>query len=173
MSDRVDEKSQKETLETHQFLAILSWISVAILVINVSYFVGEEVGGIWYRSSGDAVALFNGWWIGIIKAMPTILIAWAIGEFALMFGRYSEGDVFSERNVKALKAGADSLIWAAIWSAFIAPNLLNWLGGEYNGLGMDFRDLALAVGMMGLSLHGLALVFRDAVAIKQDNDEII
>lgn len=159
--------------ETYQTLTWIAWIAVGILALNISYFVGEEVGGIWYETSGDALKIFNAWWVGIIKAMPTILIAWAIGEFAMLFGRYSDGDVFTEENVKTLKNGADSLIWAAVWSALISPNLLSWIGGEYNGLSMNFRDLALAVGMMGLVLHGLAGVFKDAVAVKQENDEFL
>ena len=163
----------KTPRDTHELLTWLSWIAVGILVINISYFVGEEVGAAWYTGGGDWLTVFNAWWVGILKAMPTILIAWAIGDFAMLFGRCSEGEVLTSKNVKTLKSGADSLIWAAVFSALINPNLLSWIGGDYNGLAFSFRDLALAVGMMGFVMHGLAVVFEDAVAVKAENDEFL
>ena len=36
---------------------------------------------------------------------------------------------------------------------------------------MEFRDLALAVGMMGLVIQGLGLIFTEAVRVKAQNDE--
>lgn len=164
---------QKNARDAHQILTILAWGAVAILGINISYFVGEEVGAMWFESRGDWMQVFNAWWVGILKAMPTILIAWAIAEFAILFGRCSEGNVLTPQNVKTLKSGADSLIWAAIWSALITPNVLSWIGGEYQGLSFSFRDLALAVGMMGFVMHGLAVVFEDAIAVKAENDEFV
>ena len=159
--------------ETYEVLSIGAWIAVAILILNVSYFVGEEVGGIWYTSEADLLAIFNGFWIGIIKAMPTILIAWAISDFALLFGRCGEGLVFTERNLRTLRSGGDALILAAVWSAVFGPNLLNWMTGDPGGFDLAFRDLALAVGLMGAAIHGLAFVFRDALALKQENDEFL
>lgn len=173
MTGTPEDRQSREARETYGVLSIGAWIAVAILTINVSYYVGAEVGGIVYESEADLLAIFNGFWIGIVKAMPTILIAWALVDFARMFGRYSEGDVFTERNVKTLKTGADSLIWAAIWSAIFTPNIVRWIGGNPGGFDMDFRDLALAVGAMGFALHGLALVLRDAVRLKQENDEFV
>ena len=85
-----------KTRETHQNLTILAWVVVGILGLNVAYFVGEEVGGVWYTSSGDWLAIFYAWWTGIIKALPTILIAFAIADFAALFQRCSEGEVFTE-----------------------------------------------------------------------------
>ena len=161
----------KDMRETHQFLTYLAWGAVAILTLNVASFIGEEVGDIIVTSQHDWLAIFNGFWIGVIKAMPTILIAWAISDFATLFGRCSEGEILTEQNVKTLRKGGECLIWAAIWSAFIAPNLLMWIAGEYKGLRMEFRDLALAVGMMGLVIQGLGLIFTEAVRVKAENDE--
>ena len=62
----------QKTRDTHRDLTILAWIVVGILGLNVSYFVGEEVGSMWYTSKGDWLSIFNAWWIGIIKAMAVV-----------------------------------------------------------------------------------------------------
>lgn len=167
------EADTNSTRETHQVLTWLAWIVVAILCLNISYFVGEEVGAIVYESRTDWLAIFNGFWIGIIKAAPTILIAWAIGDFALLFGRCGDGDVFTEKNIATFKSGANSLIWAGVWAGIVGPTLLEWITEKARGMVMDFTDLALAVAMMGVILHGLALIFEDAVRVKRENDGFI
>jgi len=161
------------TRETHQTLTWIAWAAVGILCLNISYFVGEEVGGIFYESRMDWLAIFNGFWIGMIKAAPTILIAWAIGDFALLFGRCGEGDVFTEQNIATFKSGANSLIGAGAWAGIVGPSLLAWIDGNFRGLSTDFTDLALAVTMMGVIMHGLALIFQDAVSVKLENDGFI
>lgn len=162
-----------KTRETHRDLTILAWVVVGILALNVAYFVGEEVGEVWYTSSGDWLAIFNAWWAGIIKAMPTILIAFAIADFAALFQRCSEGSVFTARNVKTLEKAASSLIAAGIWAGMVSPTLLEWIDLDIRGISIDLGDLALAVSMMGVVLYGLSLVFKDAVAIKAENDEFV
>ena len=68
---------------------------------------------------------------------------------------------------------AYSLAGAGIWAGVISPTLQQWIGMEFRGVSIDFGDLALAVTLMGVMLHGLALVFRDAVAVKAENDEFV
>lgn len=167
------EAETQNTRDTHRDLTILAWIVVGILGLSVSYFVGEEVGGVWYTSAGDWLSIFNAWWIGVIKAMPTILIAFAVADFAFLFQRCSEGDVFTERNVKTLNSAAYALFGAGAWAGVISPTLLAWIEGNFRGVVVDFGDLALAVAMMGVVLHGLALVFRGAVMVKAENDEFV
>jgi hypothetical protein len=167
------EADRTKTRETHRDLTILAWVVVGILSLNVAYFVGEEVGEIWYESAGDGLAIFNAWWLGIIKAMPTILIAFAAGDFAFLFQRCSEGEVFTEENVSTLNKAAYSLVGAGIWAGIISPTLQTWIGMEFRGVSIDFGDLALAVTLLGVMLHGLSLVFKDAVAVKAENDEFV
>ena len=163
----------QKTRETHRDLTILAWVVVGILGLNVSYFVGEEVGAVWYTSDGNWLEIFNAWWIGIIKAMPTILIAFAAADFAFLFQRCSDGEVFTEQNVKTLRSAAYGLFGAGAWAGVISPTLLQWIGQDFRGVSVDFGDLALAVAMMGVVLYGLSLVFRDAVAVKAENDGFI
>ncbi len=163
----------QKTRNTHRDLTILAWIIVGVLGLNVSYFVGEEVGGIWFESNGDWLRIFNAWWVGIIKAMPTILIAFVAADFASLFQRYSEGDVYTEANAKTLDKAAYGLIGAGIWAGIVSPTLLQWIGQDFRGVSVDFGDLALAVTMMGVMLHGLSLVFKDAVRVKRENDEFV
>lgn len=163
----------QKTRETHRDLTILAWIVVGILGLNVSYFVGEEVGAMWYTSDGNWLDMFNAWWVGIIKAMPTILIAFAVADFAFLFQRCSDGEVFTQRNVKTLRSAAYGLFGAGAWAGIISPTLLQWIGQNFRGVSIELGDLALAVAMMGVVLYGLSLVFQDAVAVKAENDEFV
>lgn len=163
----------EKTRNTHRDLTYLAWIVVGVLALNVAYFVGGEIGGIWYESQDDLIELNKGLWIGLIKAMPTILIAWAVADFAFLFQRCSEGDVLTEENVKTLNQAGYGLVAAGIWAGVVSPTLLGWIGDDFRGLTMDFGDLSLAVTMMGIMLHGLSLVFKDAVAVKTENDEFV
>ncbi|MEQ3745493.1 MAG: DUF2975 domain-containing protein [Henriciella sp.] len=169
----MSEQSLKSNRDIHQTLTWVAWAAVGILIINTSHFIGEEVGGIMVESPQDWIDVFNGFWIGLIKAMPTILIAWAIGGFALLFGRCGEGEVFTDQNLKTFRSGASSLVLSGIWAGFIGPTLLGWIQEEFRGVITNFPDFALAVMMMGIILYGLALVFQDAISIKQENDEFV
>ena len=178
MSERPDQtpattSTSKEAHGTYETLSIGAWVAVAILALNVSYFVGEEVGGIAFEADGAWLAIFNGFWIGVLKASPTILIAAALVDFAFFFHRCGTGDVFTSRNVKTLRTGADSLIWAAGMSALVVPFLLDVIGEPEPGRIFRFSDLALGVGLMGFALHGFASVLKDAVALKDDHDQIV
>ncbi|RIJ23617.1 DUF2975 domain-containing protein [Henriciella barbarensis] len=158
---------------SYDTLSILAWVAVGILAVNVSYLVGEEVGGEYFESGADVLPLLSAFTIGFLKAGPTIFIAFALADFASFFGRCGKGDVFTARNLKTLRQGADSLIWAAVTSAIIIPAVLGWMDDETSRNIFSFTDLALGVGLMGFALHGLASVFEDAIALKDDNDQFV
>lgn len=162
-----------KTREAHRDLTVLAWVVVGILALNIIYFVGYEVGGAWQTTSGDWLAIFNAWWLGLITAMPTILIAFVAADFAALFERCSKGDVLTEENVKTLNKAAYGLIGAGIWAALISPTLQAWISLDTRGLSLELGDLALAVTLMGVMLNGLSLVFKDAVAVKAENDEFV
>lgn len=165
-------KSERQKNEAYDYLSIGAWVAVGILFLNVSYFVGYEFGheiGTSFDLGASATALS----VGLLKASPTILIAVALIDFAFFFHRCGEGDVFTARNVKTLKSGADSLIWAAVVSAIVKPLILDAIGEPGAHEILDFTDLALGVGLMGIALHGFASVLKDAVSLKEDNDQIV
>jgi fucose permease len=158
----MSEQSLKSNRDIHQTLTWVAWAAVVILIINTSHFIGEEVGGIMVENPQDWIDVFNGF-----------LIAWAIGDFALLFGRCGEGEVFTDQNLKTFRSGASSLVMSGIWAGIIGPTLLGWIQEEFRGVITNFPDFALAVIMMGIILYGLALVFQDAISIKQENDEFV
>lgn len=175
MSDdnKVSARQRSEREKSYETLSILAWVAVGVLTLNVSYFVGNEVGGVWLVSSDSLRELFKGFMIGLLKAAPTTLIALALIDFALFFDRCGRGQVFVERNVKTLRSGAESLIAAAIVSGIVKPAVLDAIGEPGAHQILDFKDLALGVGLMGFALYGFAAVLKDAVAIKAENDEFV
>jgi hypothetical protein len=94
-------------------------------------------------------------------------------DFAQFFHRSEEGDAFTEKNVKTLMSGADSLLLASAFSILISPTLLAWTGENPGGFRFEVNDLALGTAAMGFAIHGVAMYFREAVRLKKENDEII
>ena len=164
---------ERDTGETYEALSIGAWVAVAILALNVSYFVGNEVGAETYTSGLDTISILSAFAVGLLKAGATIFIAIALVDFAFFFHRCGEGSLFTARNVATLRGGADSLIAAAVMSAVVTPFLLGVIGDPGGGNIFNFTDLALGVGLMGVALHGFAMVMRDAVSLKQDHDQIV
>ena len=162
----------KDTREATGWLAVLAWILVSTLAINAAYIVGDEVGGLIVSETSFA-ALVNGFGVALVRALPTFLFIAALVDFALLFGRCSDGDVFTRRNLKILRSGGETLLLAAAASAVISPTLLGWIEGDARGVVFEPNDLALGTAGMGLVIGGLALVFRDAVKLKEDNDQFI
>ncbi|MGB3625268.1 MAG: DUF2975 domain-containing protein [Henriciella sp.] len=171
--NRTPPRAQSDKEKSYETLSILAWVAVGILALNVTYFIGDEVGGIVFESPGDWIDILKGFMVGLLKAGPTILIAFALTDFAGFFHRCGQGDTFTERNVKTLKSGAESLIWAAFVSGIIAPTILDAVDEPGAHEILDFTDLALGVGLMGIALYGFASVLKDAVAIKAENDEFV
>lgn len=166
-------RAKSDAEKSYETLSILAWVAVGILALNISVLVGEEVGGIFFESPNDAIDIFNGFMIGLLKAAPTILIALALMDFAGFFDRCGKGDTFTERNVKTLKSGAESLVVAAVVSGIIKPMILDAIDEPGAHEILDFKDLALGVGLMGIAIYGFAAVLKDAVALKEDNDQFV
>lgn len=154
-------------------LAVVGWVAVGVLLLNVSVAVGTGF------PAPEAQA--EGWrWFAqglgraLVPALPTLFLVGALVDFARFFGRVGEGDVFTERNVGTLRSGGEGLVLAAFASAAISPTLAAWIGEDgFRGLVWELNDLALGVAAMGFAMVGLAHIFRDAVRIKLEHDEIV
>jgi hypothetical protein len=105
--------------------------------------------------------------------MATLFIISALVDFAGFFTRCADGQPFTQRNARTLRSGGEGLIWAAGASALFSPTLVAWIDGDHGGVQLAVNDLALGVGAMGAALLGVALVWNQAVRIRQENDEIV
>jgi len=170
MTDRAEISQQTRT--TAQWLGVLAWGLFGLMAVQVAGIVRGRIGDLEPAAEGWG-RLVNQFGVGLVEALPSIFLLFALLDFARLFGRCGDGHVFTEQNVKTLRSGGDSLILAAASSALISPTLVEWITGDPGGFRFQVNDLALGVGALGLAIHGLALIFRDAVAIKRENDEIV
>ena len=168
-------KSADARTETHDYagwLTIGVWVMIGLIGLNLGYKVGHEMG----TTAKDGVGwieLLNSFGIVMLENLPTLLIIAALVDFGFFFSRCSQGFVFTEKNTKTLQSGGISLLAAAAASTVITPSLLQWIDGDGRGFILRANDLAVGVGAMGLAILGMALVFRDAVSLKEDNDQIV
>jgi len=162
----------KDTRQTAQVLSFLAWGLFALMLWNVSAAVSERILTIDISESGWRF-FANEFGLGLVAALPSLFFAFALWDFAQLFGRCGEGQVFTVRNTRTLRSGGDSLLLAAAASALISPTLTAWIGGDPGGFRFQANDLALGVGAVGLAIHGLANIFRDAVRVKEENDSFV
>jgi Protein of unknown function (DUF2975) len=155
-----------------------SWFSVAAIVLLVMILLSSlaDVGG---RMAGQFVSQTNGrevlhaFLIALLVNLPSFIFVGVLGDFANLFSRTGEGEVFTTRNLKTLRSAGNGLIWAAAASAIIVPTVLSWTTGDGRGFIWDTNDLALGTGAMGFAILGLAHVFAEGLRIKTDSDQII
>lgn len=155
-----------------------SWLSVAaiVLIVLMLVAVGGDVAGrvgamiVTKESWGDVLSAF---FVALLVNAPTLIIVGVLGDFSGLFGRTGEGEVFTTRNLKALRSAGHGLIWAAVTSAVIVPTILSWVNGDGRGVIWDVNDLSLGVGAMGLAILGLSHVFVEGIRLKADNEQII
>ncbi len=155
-----------------------SWLSIAAIVLIVMMLgsVAADMAG----KVGAMVVTQENWkdvlqafLLALLVNTPTLIIIGVLGDFAGLFSRTGEGEVFSVRNLKALRNAGSGLIWAAAASAIIEPTDLSWTTGDGRGFIWQVNDLALGTVAMGLAILGLSHIFAEGIRLKTDSDQII
>ncbi len=155
-----------------------SWLSVAAIVLIVAMLgkVGADISGkvgavvVTQENWTDAL---NAFLLVLLVNLPTFIIIGVLGDFAGLFGRTGEGEVFTERNLKTLRSAGSGLIWAAAASAIIVPTILSWTTGDPRGIIWHTNDLALGTAAMGAAILGLSHVFAEGIRLKTESDQIV
>ena len=172
MTQPANAPAQTDMASATGWLSVAAWIAVVALAVNVAAAIGSEIGPIvvsevaWHE-------LLTAFGRAAVANLPAICILFALVDFAWFFGRCGDGEVFSERNLRTLNSGGEGMVCAAFASAIVTPTVLMWLDQEFRGITFEPNDLALGVGAMGLAIIGLAMVFRDALRLKKENDQTI
>ena len=135
-----------ENLRETGWLSAAAIVVFVLLLLSVLADVSGRVGGLVVRGDNWLGAL-NAFGIALLANLPTLIILGVLSDFANLFKRTGEGEVFTPRNLRTLRNAGTGLIWAAAASALIVPNVLRWIemkGG--GGFLWHVNDLALGVG---------------------------
>jgi hypothetical protein len=144
-------------------LAFAGWALVGLVLLHVATSIGRN-------SPADGASMVA----ALAVALPTLTLVGALVEFVRFFERVDDDEVFTERNARTLRAGGQGLVLAAFMSVVVGPSLAAWVGPDgFRGFVWHVNDLAIGVGAMGFGMVGIAVVFREAVRIKLDNDAIV
>jgi hypothetical protein len=155
-----------------------SWLSIAAIVLIVTM-LGSVIADITGKVGASVVTQEN--WKEVLQAFllallvntPTLIVIGVLRDFAGLFSRTGEGEVFSARNLKALRKAGGGLIWAAAASSIIVPTVLSWTTGDGRGILWDVNDLALGTAAMGAAILGLSHVLAEGIRLKAESDQII
>jgi len=154
------------------------WLSIAAIVLIVSILGGAaaDIAG----KVGKMVVTQENWHsvlqaflLALLANLPTFIIAGVLGDFAGLFSRTGEGEVFTPRNLKTLRSAGSGLIWAAAASSVIVPTVLSLTDGNQRAFVLQINDLVLGTAAMGAAILGLSLVFAEGIRLKADSDQII
>jgi hypothetical protein len=155
-----------------------SWLSVAAIALivmilgSVAADMAGKVGSM-VVTRANWTDVLNAFLLALLVNTPTLIIVGVLGDFAGLFSRTGEGEVFTARNLKTLRSAGSGLIWAAAASSIIVPTVLSWTGGDGRGFIWHVNDLALGTAAMGAAILGLSHVFAEGIRIKTDSDQII
>lgn len=153
-------------------LAVAATLMTLLLLLSVLADIAGRVGGlVWTRDGWPTI--LNTFGVALILNLPKFILIGVLGDFASLFGRTSEGEVFSVRNLRTLRNAGTGLIAAAVASAIIVPTLLVWVTQDGGGLRWRANDLALGVAAMGAAILGLSHAFAEGLRLKSDSDQII
>lgn len=155
-----------------------SWLSVAAIVLIVMMLgpVAADITGkvgVMVVTQVDWKDVLQAFLLALLVNTPTLIIIGVLGDFAGLFSRTGEGEVFSSRNLKALRNAGGGLIWAAAASSLIVPTVLSWTTGDGRFFRWDVNDLALGTAAMGAAILGLSHVLAEGIRLKSESDQII
>jgi len=155
-----------------------SWLATAAIILFVALLlavladVSSKVGAavVTQETWKDVLKVFL---LALLVNTPALIVIGVLRDFAGLFSRTGEGEVFSDRNLKALRNAGGGLIWAAAASAIIVPSVLSWTTGDGRGILWDINDLALGTAAMGAAILGLSHVLAEGIRLKAESDQII
>lgn len=155
-----------------------SWLStgaIVLIVIMLGSVASDMTGKVGARivTEENWKDVLQAFLLALLVNTPTLIIIGVLGDFAGLFSRTGEGEVFSTRNLKALRNAGSGLIWAAVASSVIVPTVLSWTTGDGRGFIFHVNDLALGTVAMGLAILGLGHVFAEGIRLKAESDQII
>jgi len=88
----------------------------------------------------------------LISVLPVVLFAGALSATHRLAGRLHRGELFSTAVGQGVTGIGSSLVAGAVAAAFIVPNLLAVVQGDYDGFGFKLDAETWVIGIVGLAL---------------------
>jgi len=110
--------------------------------------------------------------VNLIEALPAALLLLGVLAAQRVFARMSTGAIFTSDNADDIGSMGDNVLWAAIATVLIVPNMSAWVRGE-GGFHFDGHDWAFLLGVLGAAIALMGRVLGLANRIKAENEEIV
>lgn len=162
----------EEKLTQTSGLAVAAIVLLVMLLGSVGADIAAKVGTR-IVTQENWTDVLNAFLIALLVNSPALIFIGVLGDFAGLFSRTSEGEVFTRRNLKTLRSAGIGLVWAVATSAIVVPTVLSWVQESGRGILWEVNDLAFGTGAMGFVILGLTHVFAEGIRIKTDSDQII
>jgi hypothetical protein len=153
-------------------LAIAAWVVIALLSGTIAVDIGAAAAAAARDSASWLVALQAGG-RRLFTALPSLIVIGVLWDFADLFRRMGQGDVFSPRTIRSLRGAGWGLILAAVASVVIVPSGLGWASGGRGQLHVATNDLAFVASAVGAALLGLSRAFAEGIRLTAEADGIV
>lgn len=104
--------------------------------------------------------------------IPVSLYLLAVLGAAGILDHIGKGEYFSARNIRALGDMGGSMLWGALWAAFIVPAIAEWTAGR-GGYRFALEPEILVIGIIGMSVLVIGRLFARAQRIETEMEEIV
>lgn len=174
----VVQKSETEMRNLARGASLLALIAVCI--IGVVLLTGLDalvlIEPFWRSVTTLDLALFGATVLaGLGKFAPLIPSGFyllAVLGAAGILDQIGKGEYFSPRNIRALGDMGGSMLWGAIWAAFITPAIAEWTAGR-SGYRLALEPEILVIGIIGLAILVIGRLFLRAQTLETEIGEIV
>lgn len=160
--------------EASRLQPLASFLFWGALLLIVGQHVAEPMAYVFDGDSGEAARELG---VNLVEAVPALVLSFALWETRGYLGRLAKGELWGPSTARLLGRVGDCLLWAALTSMLVVPNLENWLHGGFGGFDANFEAVDLCLAGMGLLLSLISRVVGNVVqvaaSLKAENDQIV
>lgn len=147
-------------------------IALCLAIIHSGREVVESIAGTPFAGA-SVPDLVHSALVGVVQALPYLLLLGGLYAVARLGGRYHGGEIFSLANAHLIRRFGASLIATAAAFMLIRPTLLDWIGGVSRGFVVHIDEAVLATFIAGVFVTAMAQAMTLANRIQADNDSFI
>ena len=153
---------------------------LAVVIMGVALLAGLDaltlIEPFWRSVTTLDFALFGTTFVALlgkfVPLVPISLYLLAVLGAAGILDQIGKGEYFSTRNIRAIADMGGSMLWGALWAAFIVPAVAEWVAGR-GGYRFTLEPEILVIGIIGLSILVIGRLFLRAQQLESEMEEIV
>lgn len=147
-------------------------VALLLAIIQSGREVVESIAATPFAGAG-ALDLIHSGLVGLVIALPYLLLLSGLHAVARLGERYHEGEVFSLGNAILIRRFGASLTAAAAAFMVVRPTLLDWIGGISRVFVVQINEAVLPILVAGVFVTAIAHIMSLANRLQVENDSFV